>query len=302
MRKLIVGSQALASGVVTDHELRRWHDRMFRDIYIPKGYEPTLLDRIDGASLRSGRNGVVAGVAASALHGAQWVDDDIPIELIWNNTRPPPGIIARDERLDGDEITTVSCIPVTTSARTAYDLGRHLSRGEAVARLDALMRARPFSTDDVLRLARRHRRARGLNQLRAVLPLVDGGAASPQETRLRLLFIDAGFPRPTTQIPVVDERGRLVRPVDMGWEDLMVAAEYDGEHHRTNRKAYVKDMRALRKLEGLGWIVIRVIKEDRDEDIIDRAHRALIARGWDGQLRPPFEPVVAEVSTRKTSR
>jgi hypothetical protein len=28
-------------------------------------------------------------------------------------------------------------------------------------------------------------------------------------------------------------------------------------------------------------IVIRVIKEDRDEDIIDRAYRALVARGWD---------------------
>ena len=113
---------------------------MFRDIYTPKGYEPTLLDRIDGAWLRSGRNGVVAGVAASALHGAQWVDADIPVELIWDNTRPPPGIIARDERLDPDEITTVSCISVTTSARTAYDPGRHLPRLEAIARLDALMR------------------------------------------------------------------------------------------------------------------------------------------------------------------
>jgi hypothetical protein len=223
----------------------------------------------------------------SSLHGAQWVDDDIPIELIWNNTRPPPGIIARDERLDNDEITTVSCISVTTSARTAYDLGRHLPRAKATARLDALMRATPFSTDEVLQLAQRHRRARGLKQLRAALPLVDGGAASPQETRLRLLFIDAGFPKPTTQIPVVDGRGRLVRPLDMGWEDFMVAAEYDGEHHRTNRKAYVKDMRALRKLERLGWSVIRVIKEDRDEDIIDRAYRTLVARGWDGRLHPP---------------
>ena len=43
---------------------------------------------------------------------------------------------------------------------------------------------------------------------REVLPLVDGGAASPQETRLRLLFIDSGLPRPTTQIPVVEGRGR----------------------------------------------------------------------------------------------
>jgi very-short-patch-repair endonuclease len=73
----------------------------------------------------------------------------------------------------------------------------------------------------------------------------------------------------------------------MGWEDFMVAAEYDGDQHRTNRKEYVKDIRAFPKLERLGWRVIRVIKEDCDEDIIDRAYRALIARGWDGQLHAP---------------
>ena len=149
------------------------------------------------------------------------------------------------------------------------------------------MRAAPFSVEDVLLLAKRHRGARGLKQLRAALPLVDGGAASPQETRLRLLFIDAGLPTPTTQIPVVDGCGRLVRVLDMGWEDFMVAAEYDGDQHRTNRPQYVKDMRVLPKLERLGWNVIRVIKEDRDEDTIDRAYRALVARGWDGRLRPP---------------
>jgi hypothetical protein len=287
MRKLIVGSQALSSGAVTEHDLRRWHDRLHRDIYVPRGYQPTLVDHIDGAWLRSGRKGVVAGVAASALYGARWVDDDIPVELIWNNTRPPPGIIARNERIDKDEITTAYCILVTTPARTAYDLGRHLPRGEAVARLDALMRATAFSIEDVLMLAKRYRGARGLKQLRAVLPLVDGGAASPQETRLRLLFIDAGFPTPTTQILVVDERGRLVRILDMGWEDFMVAAEYDGDQHRTNRPQYVKDVRVLPKLQRMGWDLVRMLKEDRDDDILDCAYRALVARGWDGKLRPP---------------
>jgi hypothetical protein len=146
------------------------------------------------------------------------------------------------------------------------------------------MRAAPSSIDEVLGLAQRHRRARGLRQSRAVLPLVDGGAGSPQEARLRLLFIDAGFPRPTTQIPVVDGRGRLVRPSTWGG-DFMGAAEYDGDQHRTNRNAYVKDMQASAKLQRLGWIC--VIKKDRDEDIIDRAYRTLVSRGWDGQLHPP---------------
>ena len=67
MRKVFVGSEAVAAGALTTHELRRWHQRVFRDVYIPKLHEVTLLDRIEGAWLRSGRQGVIAGVAASAL-------------------------------------------------------------------------------------------------------------------------------------------------------------------------------------------------------------------------------------------
>lgn len=64
-----------------------------------------------GAWLRSGRQGIIAGVALSALHGAPWVDDEVPIEMIWSNTRPPAGVIACDERFAEDEITRVAGIP-----------------------------------------------------------------------------------------------------------------------------------------------------------------------------------------------
>jgi hypothetical protein len=142
------------------------------------------------------------------------------------------------------------------------------------------MRAAPFAQEDVLLLAKRHSGARGLKALRAALPLVDGGAASPQETWLRLLYIDAGLPRPTTQIPIVEGRGRLVRMADMGWEEFMVVSEYDGEHHQTSRRQYVKDIKSLRKARALGWIVDQVVKEDRPDEIIERARSALMSRGW----------------------
>ena len=286
MRKLIVGSQARRARAVTEYELRRGYVRMYRDVYVPKGYSPDLVDVIDGAWLRSGRKGVVAGIAASALHGASWVDDDIAVELIWNNTRPPIGIIARAERMESGEITTRQCIAVTTPARTAYDLGRHLPCREALIRLDALKRATGFSNDDVLGLAKRYKGARGIRQLFELLPLVDGGAASPQETRLRLLYLDAGFPRPSTQIPVYERGWEVLRTLDMGWEQFKVASEYDGDQHRTDRVQYVRDQRLMPKVARLGWDVIRVIKEDRDAEILDRTYLALVRRGWDGQLRP----------------
>ena len=188
--------------------------------------------------------------------------------------------MVREEALNDDEVTWVGRLPVTTQVRTAFDLGRYLERDQAVARLDALMRAQVFSIEGVMQLVERYRGARGLKSLREVLPLVDGGAASPRETWLRLLYIDAGLPRPTTQIPIVEGRGRLVRMADMGWEEFMAVSEYDGDQHRTNRWQYTKDIQSLRKARALGWIVDQVIKEDRTAEIVDRARTALISRGW----------------------
>jgi hypothetical protein len=280
MGEVFIGSEALAQSRLTEYELRRWHRAIFRDVYVPKTRQLTLRDRIEGAWLRSGRNGVIAGVAASALHGAGWVDADIPIELVWPNTRPPPGLIARDETLADDEQITVAGIPVTTPARTAYDLGRHLPRGRAVARLDALARATPFSTEDVLLIAKHHKGARGLRRLRAVLPLVDPGGASLQESWLRLRLIDAGLPSPTTQIPVCDRGYWPFAWLDMGWEDYKVSAEYDGDHHQKDRQQYVKDHKRQRRLERVGWINIRVINEDNPQETVLRVTEAMRIRGW----------------------
>jgi hypothetical protein len=55
---------------------------------------------------------------------------------------------------------------------------------------------------------------------------------------------------------------------------------YDGDQHRTDRGQYTKDIRSLRRVRELGWIVDQVIKEDRRDDIVERARTALMSRGW----------------------
>jgi len=279
MGEVFRGSAALNNGALTEHQLRKWYRPVFRDVYVPRHCEPSLGDRIVGAWLWSRQKAIVAGVAASALHGAKWIDADTPIELIRQNSRLQRGLVVRDETLDPDEVTHVRRLPVTTAVRTAFDLGRHLPRGEAVARLDALMRATPFSIDDVDALAQRHKGARGLRRLRAALPLIDGGAASPKETWLRLLMLDAGLPKPTVQMPLVLRR-RLVAVFDLGWGEYKVAAEYDGDYHRSDRRRFVKDIDKLAVAEDQGWIVIRVVSEHRPGDIVSRVYRALTSRGW----------------------
>ncbi len=171
---------------------------------------------------------------------------------------------------------TVAGRAVTTPERTAFDIGRREAPRLAVARLDALARASGFKIDDVASLALRHRGVRGLRRLEDVLNLVDAGAESPRETYLRLLLIDAGLRRPQTQIPVVTAVETYY--LDMGWEDCMVAVEYDGDHHRTDPLQYRKDIRRRETLERLGWIVIRVVAGDHPVDILRRVRQALQSR------------------------
>ena len=279
MSHVFVGSEAVLRGKLSPYQLRARFRSIYPNVYLADCSVPSFRQRSEAAWLWSGRRGVLAGLAAAALHGSDWINDDEPVELIWRNPHPPAGVITRSQRLDDDEIAHVARLPVTTPARTAYDLGRQLPRGEAVARLDALMRATPFSVEDVLLLAKHYPAARGLRRLRVALPLVDGGAASPKESWLRLLIVDAGLPTPTTQIPV-HEHWHLVGVLDMGWEKYKVAVEYDGDHHRTNRRQYVKDQRRLRKLKALGWIIIRVIAEDAAQDVVQQVRDALISRGY----------------------
>lgn len=280
MGEIIVGTETVAAGLVTRHELARWYRPFYPNVHARRGRQLTVRERTIGAWLWSKRRAIATGVAASAMHGAEWVDADTPIELIYECTHPPVGIVARNERVARDEITWVDGVPVATVARTAFDLGRYQPRDRAVARMDALMRVAAFSNEEVLILAKRYRGARGVKTLTEALPLVDGGAASPRETWLRLIYIDGGLPKPTTQIPIFDVDGTLLRTVDMGWQDFKVVSEYDGDQHRTDRPQYVKDLRVIPKIERLGYIVERVIKEDRPAAILRRAWDAVISRGW----------------------
>ena len=183
-----------------------------------------------------------------------------------------------EERIEADDISVVDHMCVTTPARTALDLARRYPTNVAVAAVDALAQAVELKLADIELLVDRYKGRRGTKTARAAIELMDGGAQSPKETWLRLLLLSAGFPRPQTQIAVRNEWGWAEAYLDMGWEEIKVAVEYDGDQHRSSRYQYVKDIRRLEMLERTGWIVVRVIAEDHPDDIIRRVHVARARR------------------------
>jgi hypothetical protein len=256
MEDVFIGSEALAAGVHTRGQMRWNHRAIFPDVYIPKDATPSLSQRTIGAWLWSGRRGVVAGVAAAALHGAQWVDESTDVELIWRCGRPPPGIVVRNERIETDEVVEIAGLPATTPQRTALDLARHGSRDSAVPRLDAVARATGLTVSSVLPLMDRYRGARGLCRAYTALSLMDGGSRSPRETLVRLALIDAGFPAPRTDLALIA----------MGYEAPMVGIEFGTGTPELLVRA--------------GWMVIPAADVNNPQLTVYRVRAAVIERGY----------------------
>ncbi|MUL83944.1 MULTISPECIES: hypothetical protein [unclassified Mycolicibacterium] len=278
MGEPFTGSKAVAAGRLTPYQLRSRYVAVYPGVHVSRGTELTARSKAKAAWLWSGGRGVIAGRSASALHGAKWLDARRPAELIYGNRYSPKGIRIWSDSVKDDDVELVSGMRVTTPARTALDLACRYPVGEAVALIDALANATGLKMADVEALVDRHRGRRGIKNARRVLDLVDPGAESPRETWLRLLVIRAGFPRSRTQIPVYDEFGLLVGVFDMGWDDVQVAADYEGDQHRTDRFRFNRDIRKAETVTRLGWTDIRVTAIDGEADIIKRIAAAGVQR------------------------
>ncbi|MDG5485059.1 endonuclease domain-containing protein [Mycolicibacterium gadium] len=278
-----IGTEAVAAGTVTRRTLVSRHRMVYRNVYLDKRAELDPQRRAVAAWLWSQRDATVAGLSAAALHGTKWIDAALPAELVRQDTCDVDGILIHRARLADDERCVVQGIPMTTPARTGFDIGRRDSLQTAIIRLDALANATDLKPHEVVGVAADHRGARGVVQLRRAVELMDGGAESPQETRTRLLLVAARFPKPRTQIVVVDDYGAFVGRMDMGWDEWKVGVEYDGPQHWEDPEQHARDIDRLADLAARGWAIIRVSRDllrYRPHVFLSRVRDAMRAAGW----------------------
>lgn len=123
----------------------------------------------------------------------------------------------------------------TPPARTACDVVRLGAPIDGLATLDAALRTRTCTRGQLAEACARQRGLRGVVRLGRLIPLADPSAESPMESRMRWRFLAGGLPAPRVQVEVADE-GRRHR-LDVGWEEDLVGAEYDGlESHMTREQ------------------------------------------------------------------
>ncbi|ROS29048.1 uncharacterized protein DUF559 [Rathayibacter sp. PhB127] len=192
----------------------------------------------------------------------------------------------RSHHLWDEAVTVVDAgFPVADPASTFCHLSSSRSLDDLVVLGDALVRPdeegrRHGLRVDLTVLAARVAgyRGRGGKRAREAIGWVREGSESPMETLLRLLLIRAGLPEPELNVELYDADGRFVARVDLLYRDQRVVVEYDGDHHRTDKLQYERDIARSEAIQALGYHHLRIRASgvlDHPEATAVRVRRAL---------------------------
>jgi hypothetical protein len=233
------------------------------------GSAPTHDQWLMAAVLDAGASAVVSHEAAAALWGLPGFPPG-PLDVTRRRTntrmRPMLGEVHESRRLPEGHCTTVRGIPVTTLARTLFDLAGAdgISEGRveravdnALSRSPALLRRLHRMLDEIGARGRP-----GIALMRQIL------AARP-----------AGYIAPASglearAIGILEEAGILVeRQIDLGGGDWIgrvdlrvigtnVVVEVDSVVHHTSVSDRERDIRRDAELEAAGLVVVRVTEDE----------------------------------------
>ncbi|MFR9779002.1 endonuclease domain-containing protein [Micromonospora sp. MS34] len=284
MGKVFFAREAVHRGLLTRNDLRSsaWR-QLFHNVYADARLEISHLTRCRAAASWLFPPGcAIAGRSAVAVLGGPQPGPDEPVEVLVEPSArfgPVAGLRIHVAKWQEGEVVRVARVPVTSATRTCWDLAYWLDLVEAVAHVDALVHQGAAQPAELAAYLRRRQGDRGARRFAEVLSLVDGGAESPPESRLRVRLIRAGLPRPVTQ-HVIERHGRFVARVDLAWPDLKVAVEYDGLWHH-DPDQFHRDRQRLNQILGDDWIVLHVTSRRMAEDfegILAEIRTALSAR------------------------
>lgn len=238
----------------------------------------TFLQRAESFAPRMRDGHRYCGVTAARVWGLplpwRWTASE-PLDVgVPAHAAPPrvPGVHGRRVAEDRAQTYTVGGLRTMDPVSTVALLAPRLNVEQLVMMLDAIVTpsqrypglrmVRPFLSIEGIRAQIDALGAfPGVRKTRDALELVRAGVDSPKETQARIAILDAGLPEPVVQHAVRDG-SRLVATVDLAYPGLKIAIEYEGDGHRTDRDQWRIDIRRQRRLEELGWVVIRMTELD----------------------------------------
>jgi hypothetical protein len=283
---LFVGSHAMAEGFLTKRQLESApYRRVLHNVYAEPGLVHDHRLKALAAALLMPAEGAIGGRSAAAWFGAPFASAADPVLVVvppgcpWNG---PHGVRVHKTRLRTDEIwTDEDGVRLTTARRTAWDIATLEPTLTAVALIDGMLHdGRSHDgglTEAALAQEFLGRRGQwGSRRAIALLPLVDGRAMSPPESKVRVVCRLAGLPPAVPQFEVFDG-GVFLGQVDLAWPEAKLVVEYEGAYHFDEIQIR-KDDHRYERLVAAGWRVIRLSSADlHDLDAVVERIRAVLA-------------------------
>jgi hypothetical protein len=285
--ELFVGSHAVAEGLLSKRQIEAGlYRRVLRNVYA----EPHLVHdhrlKARAAALLMPPEAAVGGRSAAAWFGAPFSSASDPVLVVVpqdSRWKGPRGVqVHRTDLRPGDLRTSDDGVRLTTARRTSWDVATLETTMSAVALLDGMVRDAALNDGELTEAVLAHeftgRRGRwGSRRAQFILPLVDGRAMSPPESRVRVACHLAGLPHPVPQFEVFAS-GVFLGQVDLAWPEARLIVEYEGAYHFDGLQIISDDAR-YEAFVAAGWRVIRLSSLDlHDLDgVVERIRAAL---GW----------------------
>ena len=222
----------------------RWR-RTSRGFHVPSWVDGSLPEqRVMEQSVRLPAGGAVTGWAALRLHGGGFFDGlapdgrtPFPVPLALGprgDVRPDASVVLDRDRLDPQEVVVRRGIACTRVPRALFDaMRRRENRREAVVDMDMAAAAELTSLRRQQAYVATRAGWTGVAQVRWALALASEHSRSPNESRMRLVWLlDAGLPPPLVNQPVHDRAGRLLGVADLLDVEAGLVGEFDGADHR----------------------------------------------------------------------
>lgn len=233
----------------------------------------------------------------AGVHLGLWIGPGAQLEIgVLAPARAPRARGVRGVKVAPHLVTveTRGGVRTTDAASTWAMLGAELSVRELVVLGDQLVRIprdrrgvlmprnRMCTIDDLARIVSAGRR-RGIGRLQEALPRVRVGSASPLETEFRLDAATAGLPTPELDVEIRDDCGVLLGITEIVFPECRTAVEIEGDHHRTDRKQWNRDIDKYAAYAAQGWEVVRLTSahvRGSEQRGVGLVRSVLQRRGW----------------------
>jgi hypothetical protein len=271
----------------------RWR-RVLPGVVMLNSGAATSQQRVAAALLYGGPDAVLTGLEACRRHGVRRGPSSAGlVHLLVPDGRQLRSsqfvVVERTTRMPAPQVR--DGVPLAPACRACLDAARRLHSAAEITELIADTVQRGLCTPAQLAVELREGSQRGSAMPRRVLADISAGVRSTAERDAKRLLTRSGLPEPWWNVPVHDERGRLLGISDAWFDEVALTWEINSYAWHLNPEDYAREISRTAAMTAANVMVLPVLPTalHRDPD----GSMATLVAAYESAARRPRPPVRA---------